>query len=61
MREELEEIKKIRVRNNDFWLEVLNIALTHAPEETKEVMQGIRRNDILIAGYVGDILDEDCG
>lgn len=59
MREELEEIKKIRVRNNDLWISILDIALKHAPEEAKAVMESIRRNDILIAGYVGDILDED--
>lgn len=58
MRAELEEIKKIRVRNNDFWLEIMDIALRHAPEETKAIMDGIRRNDILIAGYVGDILED---
>lgn len=59
MRDELKEIKKIRVRNNDLWIAVLDIALKHAPEETKEVLTKIRRNDILVAEYVGDILNED--
>ena len=59
MRSELKDIRKIRDRNNDLWMEILNIALTHAPEETKSVLGGIRSNDMAISEFMEGIIDED--
>ena len=59
MRDELEEIKKIRVRNNDLWISVLDIALKHAPDETKKLLAKIRMHDLMVSQYMSDIiLDE---
>lgn len=59
MRKELKIIKKIRVKNNDLWMEILDIALRHAPEETKELLANIRLNDSDVTSMMGDIIDED--
>jgi hypothetical protein len=59
MRERLEEIKYIRSRNNDLWMEILEIALTHAPDETRAVLRHIRIGDMLVSKQVGKLLDED--
>lgn len=59
MREELEEIKKIRVRNNDLWLELVDIALKHAPVDAKRILAQISTNDRLVSDYVGDIVYEN--
>ncbi len=59
MREELEEIKKIRVRNNDLWMSVLDIALKHAPDETKKLLAKIRLHDMMVSQYMGDIISAD--
>jgi len=59
MKEELQEIRQIRVKNNDLWLSILEIALRRAPDETKEVLNEIRLNDLMITEIVGEIIDED--
>ena len=59
MRDELEEIKKIRVRNNDLWMSVLDIALKHAPDETKKLLAKIRLHDMMVSQYIGDIISLD--
>lgn len=59
MRKELEEIKKIRVSNNDLWLAILDIALRVDPEHTKDVLQQIRQNDRDITEYMLEIVEED--
>ena len=59
MRKELEEIKKIRVSNNDLWLAILDIALRVDPERTKDLLAQIRQNDTMVAEITQDIVDED--
>lgn len=59
MRDELKEIRKIRVRNNDLWMQILDIALRHAPEETKELLANIRLNDSDVSSMMENIIDED--
>lgn len=59
MKAELQEIRQIRVKNNDLWLSILEIALRRAPDETKEVLNEIRLNDMMITEIVGEIIDED--
>jgi hypothetical protein len=59
MRDEFKEIRKIRVQNNDLWMEILDIALRHAPTETKKVLKSIRANDLLVTQHLGDIVYED--
>ena len=41
----LEEIKQVRARNNDLWMQIVDTALRVAPEETKPLLRGIREND----------------
>lgn len=45
----LNNIRKIRAANNIKWMEILAIALKHAPEETKEVLRDINENDHAIS------------
>lgn len=59
MREELELIKKIRVTNNDLWMEIVDIALHYAPKETKRVMAKIAMNDADVTLHMRDIVNED--
>lgn len=59
MRDELLEIKKIRTENNDCWMKILDIALKHAPEETRAILGEIYMNDILVTKYVREIINED--
>ena len=44
----IDEIQKVRGKNNVNWMDILRIAFTHAPEETREVFKRITNDDNLI-------------
>lgn len=46
------EIELARQRNNRNWMQLLRIAINHAPEETRLVLRRINRNDNLISSLV---------
>ncbi len=41
----IDEIEKIRTKNNVNWMDVLRLAFTHAPEESKKLMKKINKED----------------
>ena len=44
----IDEIQRVRGKNNVNWMDILRIAFTHAPEETREVFKRITNDDNLI-------------
>jgi len=48
----IDEIEKIRTRNNVNWMDVLRLAFTHAPKEAKELMKKIDHEDNRISDLV---------
>lgn len=53
----IKEISKIRVKNNDLWMQILEIALRSAPDATKAVLAQIKRNDTAVTELVAEIID----
>ena len=51
----LGSIKKIRVKNNDLWMEILAIALECNPIATKQIIKDIATNDTAVALTLGAI------
>lgn len=51
----IDRITAIRTRNNVQWMRVLEIALEHAPEETKQVLKDINDNDRAISDLLRDL------
>ena len=41
----IDEIEKIRIKNNVNWMGVLRLAFIHAPEESKKLMKKINQED----------------
>lgn len=41
----IDEIEKIRTKNNVNWMDVLRLAFTHAPQESKKLMKKINKED----------------
>lgn len=41
----IDKIESIRSRNNVNWMDLLRIAITHAPEETKQLVKKINSDD----------------
>ena len=41
----IDEVEKVRNRNNVNWMDVLRLAFTHAPEKAKKLMEKINDED----------------
>lgn len=48
----ISEVEQIRILNNRQWMNLVRLALWHAPKETKEVLRKINDND----AKIGDLL-----
>jgi hypothetical protein len=44
----IDEIQKVRGKNNVNWMDILRIAFTYSPKETREVFKRITNDDNLI-------------
>ena len=50
--EVIDEIEKVRTRNNVNWMDVLRLAFKHSPEEAKLLMKKIDHEDSRISSLV---------
>ena len=55
MKDVIEEIARVRARNNGLWMSILEIALEAAPEDTKEVLREINDNDRAISAMLREL------
>ena len=46
-------IQEVRGKNNVNWMDVLRLALKHAPEETKKLIKKINKTDKKISDLLG--------
>ena len=51
----IDKIEKVRSRNNVNWMDVLRLALRHAPEETIKLMKEINNKDKKISDLFNSI------
>ena len=48
----IDEIEKVRTRNNVNWMDILRLAFTHASEDAKKLMKKIDHEDNRISELV---------
>jgi hypothetical protein len=48
----IDEIEKVRARNNVNWMDVLRLAFRHAPEEARGLVRKINTEDSKISGLL---------
>ena len=53
----IDEIEKVRAKNNINWMDLLRIAFTYAPEEAKALMKKIDHEDNRISELVKKLSD----
>ena len=51
----IDEIFAIRVKNNVPWKRLMEIALKHAPDETRAVLREINANDRAVSDLLGEL------
>ena len=59
MDDALKEIKKTRARNNDLWMEILDVALRCSPVVTKRILAQINANDQAVSSLLKEIVDDE--
>lgn len=52
----IDEIEKVRTKNNVNWMDILRLAFTHAPEDAKELMRKINTSDDEISDLLKKLL-----
>ena len=53
----IDEIEKVRTRNNVNWMDILRLAFTHAPDDAKNLMRKINTADDEISALLKKLLD----
>lgn len=51
----IDKIEKVRSKNNVNWMDVLRLALKHAPEKTIKLMQEINKKDKKISSLFSSL------
>ena len=51
----INKIEKVRSKNNVNWMDVLRVALRHAPDETIKLMKNINQKDRKISNLFNSI------
>mgnify|MGYP001560571928 CR=1 FL=1 len=54
-REIIDRITFVRMRNNEHWMRIVEIALEHAPDKTKDVLRQINHNDRNVSDLLKDL------
>ncbi|MBH10776.1 MAG: hypothetical protein CMG74_10585 [Candidatus Marinimicrobia bacterium] len=53
----IDEIEKVRSKNNFYWMDILRLAFIHAPDKAKELMGKIDYEDNRISKLVKKLSD----
>ena len=54
----IDEIEKVRTRNNVNWMDILRLAFKHAPQEAREVMRKIDSEDTTISSLLKKLAED---
>jgi len=53
----IDEIEQVRTKNNVNWMDLLRLAMTHAPEETQNLMKKIDYEDNRISDLIKQLAE----
>jgi len=51
----IDDIEKVRAKNNVNWMDILRLAFTHAPKEAKEIMGRVNNHDNKISELLKEL------
>ena len=51
----IDEIQKVRTKNNKNWMDILRIAFKYAPEEARLILAEINKSDGKISGLLDQL------
>jgi len=53
----IDEIQKIRTKNNVNWMDILRLAFTHAPSEARELISRVGESDNEISNLLQELVE----
>ena len=53
----IDEVERVRTRNNVNWMDVLRLAFRYAPDEARELMKKINQEDDQISALLRQLAD----
>jgi hypothetical protein len=51
----IDEIQKVRTKNNKNWMDILRVAFKYAPEEARSILAEINKSDGKISGLLDQL------
>ena len=57
----IDEIEKVRTQNNVNWMDILRLAIKHAPDEAIDLIKKVNNKDERISELFNKISDENNG
>jgi len=51
----INEIQKVRSKNNKLWMDLLKLAIEVSPKKAKKIIEKINHNDMIISQLLGKI------
>ena len=54
----IDEIEKVRTRNNVNWMDILRLAITHAPDEARKLMKKVNSEDDKISRLLKKLTED---
>ena len=55
----IDEIEKIRTKNNKNWMDILRLAFKHSPEEASKILSEIYKEDKAISALTSKLVDQN--
>ncbi len=57
----IDEIEKVRTRNNVNWMDILRLAIKHAPDEAIDLLKKVNSEDERISKFFNKISENNNG
>jgi len=55
----IDEIEKIRTKNNKNWMDIVRLAFKHSPEEASKILSEIYKEDKAISALTSKLVDQN--
>ncbi len=54
----IDQIEKVRTRNNSNWMDILRLAFKHSPDEAAKILSEIYKEDKAISGFAKQLTEK---
>lgn len=59
MSDQIDEVERIRMRNNHLWINLMRLALKYAPGQAKCILSEINHNDAAVTALLKEVASSE--